>query len=95
MRTFRYTLQSLGLLGAALFLAGCNSGGNLSLEPGARKVTSLGSPYVRLNEGGKALVVESGQTATTGVHGWVTIQAVSSNTLTGTSGTQLILNKTQ
>lgn len=83
------------LVGAILFLSACKGGGNLTLEPGVKKVVSKGSPFVQVNQGGKALIVESGQTATTGVHGYVSVQAISSRQLASPSGTQLILNKTQ
>jgi hypothetical protein len=81
-------------LGASLFLAACSKGGELVLEPGAKIVKSKGSPYVSVNQGGKALIVQQGQTATTGVHGWVTIQSVSARNLTSGAGHQMVLNKT-
>lgn len=86
--------QYLGLIAAALLLSACNSGGNLTLEPGARKIASKGSPYVTVNQGGKALIVEQGKTAQTGVHGWVSIQTISARNLSSTSGHTLIMNKT-
>ena len=86
-------LKCLGLLGVSLLLSACSKGGELTLEPGARIVKSSGSPYVSVNQGGKALIVEQGQSATTGVHGWVTIQAVSARNLSSGDGHQLILNK--
>lgn len=73
-------------------LAACSGGGSLSLEAGARKIAIKGSPFVSLNQGGKALIVEQGKTATTGVHGWVAVQSVAQRNLTGTNGTSLILN---
>ncbi len=87
--------RHLMLAGAVLFLAACSNGGNLTLEPGAKKVVTNASPFVQVNLGGKALVVQQGKTASTGVHGWVSINAVSSKNLTGTGGTQMIMNKTQ
>lgn len=85
--------QSISLVFAALLLSACNSGGNLTLEPGARKIATKGSPYVTVNQGGKALIVEQGKTAQTGVHGWVSVQAVSARNLSSTSGHRLIMNK--
>jgi hypothetical protein len=78
-----------------LLLAACSKGGNLTLEPGARIVKTKGSPYVTVNQGGKALVVEQGKTATTGVHGWVSVQAVSSRSLSSVGGNTMVLNKAQ
>ena len=78
-----------------LLLAACSKGGNLTLEPGARIVKTKGSPFVTVNQGGKALVVEDGKTATTGVHGWVSVQAVSSRSLSSAGGNTMVLNKAQ
>jgi hypothetical protein len=78
-----------------LLLAACSKGGNLTLEPGARIVKTKGSPFVTVNQGGKALVVEQGKTATTGVHGWVSVQAVSSRNLSSAGGNTMVLNKAQ
>ena len=83
------------LVGAVLFLTACKGGGNLTLEPGVKKVTSKGSPFVTVNQGGKALIWDATKTAETGVHGFVTVQAVTSGQLASPSGTQVILNKTQ
>ncbi len=85
--------NSLGLLGVLLFTVGCSKGGNLTLEPGARKIASKGSPFVQVNQGGRALVIENGQTVATGVHGWVTVQAVSSRQLSSGSGHTAVINK--
>lgn len=78
-----------------LLLAACSKGGNLTLEPGARIVKAKGSPFVTVNQGGKALVVEQGKTATTGVHGWVSVQAVSSRNLSSVDGNTMVINKAQ
>ncbi len=88
----KYLLRMTALLGASLFLAACSKGGELVLEPGARVVKSKGSPFVSVNQGGKALIVQQGQTPSTGVHGWVTIQAVSGGKLTSGSH-EMVLNK--
>ncbi|NJL24984.1 MAG: hypothetical protein HC902_07295 [Calothrix sp. SM1_5_4] len=48
---------------------------------------------MQVNQGGKALVVEQGKTATTGVHGWVSVQSVSSQSLSGGSAA-MVVNKT-
>ena len=66
---------------ASMALTACSNKGSLNLEPGAVKVASKSSPYVRLNVGGNAMVVEQGQTPTTGVHGWISLQPVSSKSL--------------
>ena len=82
-------------MGVFLSLTACQNGGDLTLEPGSRRPASnKGSPYVQVNQGGKALVVEQGKTASTGVHGWVTIQSVTASQLQGGSA-RIILNKTQ
>jgi hypothetical protein len=90
-------LVSLGkgllLAGSLVLLTACSNGGKLSLEAGARK-SSKGTPFVQVNQGGKALVIESGKTATTGVHGWVAVQSVASKNITDTGGNKIILNKT-
>ncbi len=93
----RNGFKAFALLSGLLALSACSKGGNLTLEPNARIVKTKGSPYVQVNQGGKALVVEQGKTPTTGVHGWVTVQAVSSRTLSsaGGSGNTMILNKAQ
>ncbi len=78
-------LLALGFMG--LSLSACSKGGDLVIEPGARPGKFKGASYVQVNQGGKALVVESGQTADTGVHGWVTIQPVSSRRVSSASET--------
>ncbi len=89
-------LQTLLIAGVALVLTACSNGGNLNLEPGAKKVNSKGAPFVTVNQGGQALIVEQGQTATSGVHGYVTVQAVTASNLSGGAGQpQVILNKAQ
>jgi hypothetical protein len=90
----RNLLRIGSLLAFALLFSACSKGGELVLEPGARIVKSKGSPYVSVNQGGKALIVQQGQTPSTGVHGWVTIQSVSARNLSSGSGHQMILNKT-
>ena len=87
-----WKIGALGLL--SLLISACSKGGELVLEPGARIVKSKGSPYVSVNQGGKALIVQQGQTPSTGVHGWVTIQSVSARNLSSGSGHQMVLNKT-
>ncbi len=84
--------------GVALFImlmttAACSKGGNLVLEPGARPIKSKGSPFVNVNQGGKALLVQEFQTVDTGVHGFVSIQPMSSRSLSSGSGHTAIINK--
>lgn len=86
-------IQGFWVMAAALFLTACNSGGQLSLESGARK-SSKASPFVQVNQGGRALIVEDGKTATTGVHGWVAVQSVASRNLTDPGGNSMVTNKT-
>ncbi len=82
-------------MAVALWLAGCSDGGELTLESGARKIASRGSPFVAVNQGGRALIVQNGKTASTGVHGWVTVQSISARNMTSASGTghSMIVNK--
>lgn len=91
------SIQGLMLISALAFLSACSGGGTLSLEPGAKKVTSKGAPNVTVNQGGKALIVEQGQTATTGVHGYVTIQAVTARNMASvqSGGATAVLNSSQ
>lgn len=89
----RHLGKGLFLAGSLVLLTACNNGGKLSLEPGARKA-SKGTPFVQVNQGGKSLVVETGKTATTGVHGWLAISAVSTKNIEDTKGNTIILNKT-
>lgn len=89
-------IKTLLLAAAVATLTACSAGGDLTLEPGVRKPASgLGSPFVQVNLGGKALVIEQGKTATTGVHGWVTVQPVKASNLSSSNGTTATLNKTQ
>ncbi len=75
------------------FSAACSKGGQLTLEPGARKANK-GSPTVKVNQGGKALVWEQGKSHTTGVHGWISVQTISAADLKNSAGTEsAILNK--
>ena len=92
---FTHSIQIIATATLFLSLVGCGNGGSLTLEPGARKVASKGSPFLRFNVGGKSLVVQAGQTPTTGVHGWVSIQPVSSKVLSAPGGDQIYLNKDQ
>lgn len=88
------SLNTFMLLAGLLTLSACSKGGNLTLAPNARIVKSKGSPFVTVNQGGKALVVEQGKTPTTGVHGWVTVQPVVSRTVSSAQH-QIIINKGQ
>lgn len=82
--------KSLGLMAALAFLSACSNGGSLNLEPGARKISSKGSPAAHMTDGGKALVSDA-----SGVHGWVSVQSVVSKTITDTStNNTAVMNKT-
>lgn len=85
--------NSIGLLAVSLFLMACSKGGELTLAPDARIVRNKGTPRVVINQGGKALVVQDGQTPSTGVHGWVTVQTLSSHKLKDASGHRAVLAK--
>jgi hypothetical protein len=95
MLSINLAWRSLALVIAAAALTACHNGGDLTLEPGARKVASQGSPFIQVNLGGKAMVVQQGQTPDTGVHGWIHVNAVSSQNLTSPNSTSLILNRAQ
>lgn len=85
--------SKLGVLFAiSMLLTACSKGGELVLEPGAR-LRAKGSPYVSVNQGGRALLVTQGQTPDTAIHGWVSVQAVSSGSLSAGDGHKVILNK--
>jgi hypothetical protein len=91
----RWNIQSLALIATfTMLLSACSNSGNLTLEPGAVQAQSQGSPFVQLNSGGQALIVEQGQTATTGVHGWVTLQPIGGGPATAGNGTIMTLNTT-
>jgi predicted small lipoprotein YifL len=96
MKTFHQISFGLILL-ASLSLTACGNGGSLTLEPGRGPASQLsqGSPFVSVNQGGKAMIVQQGMTPTTGVHGWLTIQAVSSKNLNGADGSAMVLNRSQ
>jgi hypothetical protein len=89
----RHALKGFALLGLSLLIGACSKGGQLTLEPNARIVKAKGAPFATVNQGGKALVVEQGQTPTTGVHGWVTIQTISSRSMSSAAGHSMVLNK--
>lgn len=94
LEAFMRAVHVLVLGGLVAFLSACNNGGNLTLEPGAVISKRKGSPFVQVNQGGKALIIEQGKTANTGVHGWVAVQNVASKNLNDGSGNKIIMNKT-
>ena len=87
-------VRGLVLSGLVAGLAACNNGGDVVYTRNAKSRVVKGSPFAHLNEGGKALVVETGKTATTGVHGWVSVQSVAAQRATSsTEGTTMVINK--
>lgn len=86
--------KHISLAAMALLLSACTAGGNLTLEPGAVISKKKGAPGLEINQGGKALVVETGKTSTTGVHGWVTIQSMVSTQMTS-AGHRMTVTNTQ
>jgi len=74
-----------------LTTAACSKGGNLVLEPGARTPKQKGSPFVQVNQGGKAYIQDTGGTAQ-GINGYISVQP-SSAQLTGAGGTTGVLHK--
>ena len=97
MLTTKLAMKSFAIVAAALALTACKNGGDVTLESNAHKVASQGSPYVQVNQGGQAMLVEAGKTPTTGVHGYATVQAITSQHLqsVNNNGTMLIMNRTQ
>jgi len=95
MLTTKLAMNFFAIAAMATALTACKNGGDVTLESNARKVASQGSPYVQVNQGGSAMIVEAGKTPTTGVHGYVSVQAVTSQHLQSSSGTMLIMNRTQ
>jgi hypothetical protein len=87
------SLRGIALIGALALATGCAKGGQLTLEPGARITKSKGTAFVSVTLGGKAFIVEQGQTADTGVHGWVSIQSVASANLTAPDGSSAVINR--
>jgi len=94
MWTVQCVWRTLLISSFAAGLTACKNGGEVTLGPSAIKNKNPGSPYAQVNLGGKSLVVEAGKTASTGVHGWVSVQAVTSQNLNG-NNTVLIMNRTQ
>ncbi len=84
-------LKALTVAALIMFISACKKGGELTLEPNARK--NKGLSFVSVNQGGRALIVQQGQTPKTGVHGWVTVQTVSARSMTSPSGHGMVLNK--
>lgn len=84
----------MALAATMVILTACNNGGNLSLESGAVVTKKKGAPFVTINQGGKSLVVENGRTYENGVHGWISVQTVSSRGLADGAGSRMVVNKT-
>ena len=80
---------TVALAALALLLSACSNGGNLTLEPGAVVTKKKGSPFVQVNQGGKARIESA-----SGVTAWVAVQAVASKNLSDGSGHKIIMNKT-
>lgn len=79
---------ALAALSAALLTA-CNSGGEIALESNAAKRIK-GSPFVTVNQGGKALIKDSA-----GNYGFVTVQAVAAKQIKSSAdGSRAVLSKT-
>jgi hypothetical protein len=82
------------LLGLLVTTAACSKGGNLVLEPGSRPTKNSGSPFVRVNQGGKATIIQTGGfTVDNGVHAAITVQPMSAQNLTGSNGVTGVINK--
>ena len=62
----------------------CSKGGTLSLEhPITTPAKRINRPTSTTSLGGHSMVIEQGKTKTTGIHGWVGVNAVTNTTLTG------------
>jgi hypothetical protein len=90
----RFSKPSI-LLVLLLSTAACSKGGNLVLEPGGRQPKTFGVPTVRVNQGGKAVIIQTGGafTTDTGVHATVSVQAVSAQNLSGAGGVTGVITK--
>lgn len=86
--------KAVALIITLLSTAACSKGGNLVIEPGARAPRVKGTPFLSVNQGGTMHLVEQGKTETTGVHGYITVQAVSARNLAGANGVKGVINKT-
>jgi len=86
--------KGLLALGTVALLAACSNGGEVTIEPSARKFLVKGTPFAQVNEGGRALIVERGKTAKTGISGWVAIQSVAATQTTDARGNKMVINKT-
>lgn len=82
-------LKATALAMIALTISACSKGGELVLEPTARK-NSKGSPFVSVNQGGKAYI-----SSASGHHATVTIQATGARNLSSTAGHSATINKAQ
>lgn len=96
MLNLKLSFHGLVLVAMAVTLSACKNGGDLTLEPGATRKVAKGSPYVQVNNGGKALIYESTRTpatATQGVHGWVSVNAVTSQPLKDANDNLILMNR--
>ena len=66
----------------------CSKGGSLALEHPLVKGPGIttGKPFFTTSLGGHSMVIEQGKTKTTGVHGWVGVNAVTQTRLDSSSG---------
>jgi hypothetical protein len=95
MFAHKIALRSLALVLAALSMAACKNGGQVTIAS-TNSSSTEGSPFVQVNQGGNTMIVQQGQTPTTGVHGWVTIQAITSSNLSSSDGsTNMVMNRSQ
>lgn len=81
-----------------LSLTACSKGGKLVLDTsGVVKTIPKTSPVVAVDQGGKASIVQTGQTTSTGVHGYVSVQAVKARTLNSVApgGNKAVINTPQ
>lgn len=82
------------LMALLVSTAACSKGGNLVLEPGSRPAKSTGAPFVRVNQGGKATIIQTGgHNVSTGVHASITVQPMSAQNLSGAGGVTGVINK--
>jgi hypothetical protein len=73
---------------AVVVLSACNSGGELAIESNSSKRIK-GSPFVTVNQGGKAMIKDA-----SGNYGFVSVQAVAAKQIKSSAdGSRAVLSK--
>lgn len=91
---FHYRYHYLVLvLFLASTLVGCSQGGQLNISSSSFTGKTKSTPFVQVNEGGKALIVEQGKSASTGIHGWMTIRPEGGGVAFDGDGKKMMFNR--